>query len=107
GGVKMTAGTLSIGAFVAFQFYLGRMVWPLIALGWVINLIQRGMASMTRLHEVWSIEPSVDLGGGQALMPVPHGDLDIRDLTFTYTNRPVLRDIDLHVRAGETTGIAG
>src|SRR5439155_1534623 len=62
GGRKMVSGTMTIGAFVAFQFYLGRMVWPLIALGWVINLVQRGMASMTRLHEVWSIEHSVDLG---------------------------------------------
>ena len=48
GGRKMISGTMTIGAFVAFQFYLGRMVWPLIALGWVINLVQRGMASMTR-----------------------------------------------------------
>jgi ATP-binding cassette subfamily B protein len=105
GSRKMIAGTMSIGAFVAFQFYLGRMVWPLIAIGWVINLIQRGMASMTRLTEVWNIAPFVD--GGQALMPVPRGDIDIRGLTFTYTNHPVLRDIDLHVRAGETIGIVG
>ena len=107
GGRKMISGTMTIGAFVAFQFYLGRMVWPLIALGWVINLVQRGMASMTRLHEVWSIEHSVDLGVEQALVPVAHGDIDIRGLTFTYTNHPVLRDIDLRVRAGETIGIVG
>ena len=107
GGRKMISGTMTIGAFVAFQFYLGRMVWPLIALGWVINLVQRGMASMTRLHEVWSIEQSVDLGVEQGLIPVPRGDVDIRGLTFTYTNHPVLRDIDLHVRAGETIGIVG
>jgi ATP-binding cassette subfamily B multidrug efflux pump len=107
GSRKMIAGTMSIGAFVAFQFYLGRMVWPLIAIGWVINLIQRGMASMTRLHEVWSIEQSVDLGAPTALAAVPHGDVDIRGLTFTYTNHPVLRDVDLHVRAGETVGIVG
>jgi ATP-binding cassette subfamily B multidrug efflux pump len=107
GSRKMISGTMTIGAFVAFQFYLGRMVWPLIALGWVMNLVQRGMASMTRLNEVWSIAPSVDLGGGQALMPVPDGEIDIRDLTFAYTDHPVLRDIDLHVRAGETLGIVG
>src|SRR5687767_8130684 len=52
GSRKIIAGTMSLGAFVAFQFYLGRMIWPLIALGWVINLFQRGMASMKRLHEV-------------------------------------------------------
>ncbi|HKS21651.1 MAG TPA: ABC transporter ATP-binding protein [Thermoanaerobaculia bacterium] len=107
GSRKMIAGTMTIGAFVAFQFYLGRMIWPLIALGWVINLFQRGMASMARLTEVWNIEPSVDLTASEALVAVPKGDIDIRDLTFSYTNRPVLRDINLRVRAGETIGIVG
>src|SRR5205085_7874992 len=60
---RVISGRLTIGEFVAFQFYLGRMVWPLIALGWVINLFQRGMASMKRLHEIWSVEPD---GVGQA-----------------------------------------
>jgi ATP-binding cassette subfamily B protein len=97
---------LTIGQFVAFQFYLGRMVWPLIALGWVINLFQRGMASMQRLHEVWSIEPDVAKNAG---VPVdqPRGDLEIRDLTFAYAERPVLRDVSLTVRHGETIGIVG
>src|SRR5206468_8127167 len=52
GSRKMISGAMTIGDFVAFQFYLGRMIWPLIALGWVINLFQRGMASMVRLDEV-------------------------------------------------------
>jgi ATP-binding cassette, subfamily B, multidrug efflux pump len=107
GSRKMIAGTMSIGAFVAFQFYLGRMVWPLIALGWVINLVQRGMASMARLTEVWNVPPDAGLDRGEALVSVPHGDIDVRDLTFTYTNHAVLRDINLHVRAGETLGIVG
>ena len=106
GSRKMIAGTMTIGAFVAFQFYLGRMVWPLIALGWVINLFQRGMASMLRLHEVWVVEPDVNAEAGDALAH-PHGTLDIRGLTFAYTDHNVLRNIDLHVDAGETIGIVG
>ena len=106
GSRKMIAGTMSIGSFVAFQFYLGRMIWPLIALGWVINLFQRGMASMVRLHEVWSVEPDVDAAtldaGG-----IVRGDLEIRDLTFAYGAHSILRDINLHVRPGETIGIVG
>lgn len=102
---KIIAGTMTLGSFVAFQFYLGRMIWPLIALGWVINLFQRGMASMKRLHEIWSEPPSVDAGS-----PVdvePKGDIEIRDLTFAYDSREVLRDLDLTVRHGETVGIVG
>ena len=102
---KLLAGTMTLGAFVAFQFYLGRMIWPLIALGWVINLFQRGMASMKRLHEIWSVPPDVD--GADAARLRPSGNLEIRGLTFAYADRPVLRDIDLSVRSGETIGIVG
>jgi ATP-binding cassette subfamily B protein len=105
GGRRIVAGSMTLGDFVAFQFYLARMIWPLIALGWVINLFQRGMASMRRLHEVWSVEPDVDRSEPVAVQP--RGDLEIRHLTFTYTNRAVLRDINLAVRHGETIGIVG
>ena len=105
GSRKMIAGTLTLGSFVAFQFYLGRMIWPLIALGWVINLFQRGMASMKRLHEVWSVEPNADPADRVAMQP--QGNLEIRDLTFAYENRPVLRDVHFDVRQGQTVGIVG
>jgi ATP-binding cassette subfamily B protein len=106
GSRKMIAGTMSIGSFVAFQFYLGRMIWPLIALGWVINLFQRGMASMVRLHEVWSVQPDVDAAAGGVAAPM-RGDVEVRNLSFAYAAHPVLRDINLHVRPGETVGIVG
>jgi ATP-binding cassette subfamily B multidrug efflux pump len=108
GSRKLIGGTMTIGAFVAFQFYLGRMIWPLIAVGWVINLFQRGMASMKRLHEVLSVTPSID---SQPVVtpdaPLSSADLEIRDLTFSYGHRPVLRDIDLTVEHGQTIGIVG
>ncbi|HET7712722.1 MAG TPA: ABC transporter ATP-binding protein, partial [Thermoanaerobaculia bacterium] len=106
GSQRMLTGDLSIGEFVSFQFYLGRMVWPLIALGWVINLFQRGMASMKRLHEVWSV-PTVVEGGGTKLADDIRGEVEIRNLTFAYTDRPVLHDVNVRVRAGETIGIVG
>jgi ATP-binding cassette subfamily B multidrug efflux pump len=105
GSRKLIAHTMTLGDFVAFQFYLGRMIWPLIALGWVINLFQRGMASMKRLHEIWSVDPVVATGTESDVQP--KGDLQIRDLTFAYENHPVLRDINLDVRHGETIGIVG
>jgi ATP-binding cassette subfamily B protein len=108
GSRKLIAGTMTIGAFVAFQFYLGRMIWPLIALGWVINLFQRGMASMRRLHDIWSVEPdAAALTTGEGSVTAPQGTIDIRNLTFAYADRPVLRDINLSVRSGETIGIVG
>ena len=105
GSRKIVAGTMSLGDFVAFQFYLGRMIWPLIALGWVMNLFQRGMASMKRLHDVWIVEPEVD---PRADVDVDaRGDLEIRDLTFAYETRATLQDINLTVRHGQTVGIVG
>jgi ATP-binding cassette subfamily B protein len=132
GGRKMLSGAMTIGAFVAFQFYLARMVWPLIALGWVMNLFQRGMASMNRLHEVWVIEPDVTSERGMTVEGPVKGDLEIRDLTFSYGEQEaptmppvagqnptggtgaglsvfhnVLQGINLVVRHGETVGIVG
>ena len=113
GSCKMIAGAMNIGSFVAFQFYLGRMIWPLIAIGWVINLVQRGMASMVRLDEVLRVEaPHPALRAtlsqrerdGEAGV---RGDIDIRDLTYQYDTHPVLRNVSLSVRHGETVGIVG
>src|SRR5207244_11080835 len=109
---RMIAGSMSIGSFVAFQFYLGRMIWPLIALGWVINLFQRGMASMVRLDEVWRVEPENVEPALSRLEPAGEpvlrsADIDVRDLTFTYDRQPVLRDVSFSVGHGETVGIVG
>jgi ATP-binding cassette subfamily B multidrug efflux pump len=101
GSHKLIAGTMTIGSFVAFQFYLGRLIWPLIALGWVINLFQRGMASMRRLHDIWSVEPATDRTAPVRDEAAPEAsELEIRDLTFSYGHRPVLRDINLSVAHG-------
>jgi ATP-binding cassette subfamily B multidrug efflux pump len=116
GGRRIIAGTMTLGDFVAFQFYLGRMIWPLIALGWVMNLFQRGMASMRRLNDIWSVAPDPDAvratgvsreGAPDARTAPARGDLEIRDLTFAYAERAVLRDINVSVRHGETVGIVG
>jgi ATP-binding cassette subfamily B protein len=108
GSRRIIGGAMSVGAFVAFLFYLARMVWPLIAIGWVINLFQRGMASMKRLHEIWSAE-SEPAAYGPPCDPDGEirGEIDVRNLTFSYGERAVLRDVDLQVRSGETVGIVG
>jgi ATP-binding cassette subfamily B multidrug efflux pump len=108
GSRKLIAGTMTIGDFVAFQFYLGRLIWPLIALGWVINLFQRGMASMRRLHEIWIVASTSTAGDADAeAVSLSSAELEIRDLTFSYGHRAVLRDIHLTVGHGQTIGIVG
>jgi ATP-binding cassette, subfamily B, multidrug efflux pump len=107
GGRRMLAGTMTVGDFVAFMLYLGRLVWPLIALGWVINLFQRGMASMKRLHEIWSADPRIEEEAGEAPEDELPASIEIRNLTFGYGDKPVLRNVSLTVREGETLGIVG
>ena len=119
GGSLALTGAITIGSFVAFGLYLGMLTWPLIALGWVINLFQRGAASMARLLEILDTAPSVATPGAPHPMP-PIGDrggraIEFRGVGFFYPGtaerdgspRWVLRDLSFRVEAGQTLGIAG
>ena len=106
GSRRMIAHAMTIGNFVAFQFYLGRMIWPLIALGWVINLFQRGMASMVRLDEVWRVQPDPTHVSVSESLPIA-SHIIVNNLTFAYEQHPILRDVSFSVRHGETLGIVG
>ncbi|WP_239492740.1 ABC transporter ATP-binding protein [Luteitalea sp. TBR-22] len=109
GGQKVIRGDLTLGEFVAFNGYLGQLAWPLIAFGWVTNLIQRGTASWQRMLDVLDTAPSiVDAPSARPLPRPVRGDLRVRDLTFAYATGPaVLHEIDLHVPAGSTLAIVG
>ncbi len=109
GGREVVRGSLTLGEFVAFNGYLGHLAWPLIAFGWVTNMFQRGLASWRRMLEVMDTSPSiVDAPGLVPLAQPVHGDLRVANLTFAYGDGPaVLRDIDLHLPAGETLAIVG
>lgn len=109
GGRQAMAGTISNGEFVAFIFYLAMLTWPMIALGWVINLFQRGAASMGRINGIMSTQPAIREPAVPQVLPRVHGDIEFRDVTFRYpgTERPVLRDISFHIRAGETAAVVG
>lgn len=108
GGQKVITGDISLGQFVEFNFYLTYLIWPTIALGWVINLYQRGMASMGRLNSILNSEPAIaDAPGAREASGA--GAIEFRELTFTYpgATRPVLSDISLRIEAGTTLAIVG
>ncbi|GAB4118404.1 MAG: ABC transporter ATP-binding protein [Acidobacteriota bacterium] len=106
GGYQVMAGRITLGDFVAFVVYLSMLTWPTIALGFVINLFERGSASMSRILSLLDAVPEVD---DRHARPGPglHGALEIRDLDFSYDGRPVLRGIRLKVSPGETLAIVG
>ncbi|HUF49818.1 MAG TPA: ABC transporter ATP-binding protein [Longimicrobiales bacterium] len=109
GGQQAIAGEITIGEFVAFNFYLAMLTWPMIALGWVINLFQRGAASMGRINRIMAAAPAIaEPAVPRSITPV-RGDIEFRDVWFRYpgTERWVLRAVSLRVRAGESAALVG
>jgi ATP-binding cassette, subfamily B, multidrug efflux pump len=112
GGHEVVDAKISVGAFVAFTTYMVMLTWPVIALGWVVNLVQRGTASVTRIHEILIAEPSISdatLPTTGAITTEIRGNIEFRNLSFTYDNStaPVLRDINLRIPAGSSFAIVG
>ncbi len=109
GGRQAARGEISLGDFAAFNLYLEQLIWPLIAMGYVTNLVQRGTASLKRIYEIMAIEPAIK--DAQALGPVPEieGRIEFRHLTFRYTpdGPPVLSDINLVIEPGQTVAFIG
>lgn len=109
GGRITIRGDISVGQFVEFNLYLGFLVWPMIALGWVINIFQRGMASMGRMTEIMSIEPAIsDTDQTRDLTDIS-GEIEFRNLTFQYKGspEPALKEINLRIEAGQTVAFVG
>ena len=128
GGHQLLRGQISLGALIAFYSYLGLLVWPMIALGWVTNIFQRGAASMGRLNYILRAQPQIDDRNAAVAANAPlAGEIEFRNLNFTFpTNisgngavaaaaasngghgsHPVLRDINLKIPAGSTLAIVG
>lgn len=109
GGSLVVSAKITIGEFVQFTLYLGLLVWPMIALGWVINIFQRGMASMGRMHHIMSIEPTIRDAGATRRIDAIEGEIEFCDLTFTYNDArdPALKDINLHIKPGQTVAFVG
>jgi ATP-binding cassette subfamily B protein len=102
-------GELSVGEFTMFNLYLTRLIWPLIALGYVVNLYQRGTASLKRLNAILRIEPLIADEPEVTEQPAIRGKIEFRDLTFKYhqTETPVLKDLTLTIPEGHTVAFVG
>jgi ATP-binding cassette subfamily B protein len=109
GGLEVIAGRITIGDFVAFSLYLVLLIWPMIALGWVVSLFQRGEASMGRLNVVLRARPAVVVPEQAASLAGARGEVEFRDVSFVYpgTERTVLDRVSFVARAGATVAIVG
>jgi ATP-binding cassette subfamily B multidrug efflux pump len=115
GGILVIEGALSLGDFVAFNSYLGLLIWPITALGWVANIFQRGFVSLERISTIMDEKPEItdrecEADAGEVLVKDRiDGYLEFRDLTFTYpgSKEPVLKNISISVEKGKTLAIVG
>jgi ATP-binding cassette subfamily B multidrug efflux pump len=106
GGREVLLGHMSAGGFAAFLTYMMQLTWPIIALGYVINLFQRGTASLGRLNEILVEEPEIKDSPEARDLPI-QGEIEFRGLSFAYNGKPVLHDLNLRVPAGSSLAIVG
>jgi ATP-binding cassette subfamily B protein len=102
-------GEITVGQFTVFNMYLFRLIWPLIALGYVVNLYQRGTASLKRMNAILAVKPSIADSKSVTTQPAITGEIEFRNLTFRYhaNDEPILRDINLRITAGQTVAFVG
>ena len=107
GGHEVVAHHISVGQFTSFSVYMVQLTWPMIAVGWVVNLFQRGTASIVRIDELLKHQPDIADEPIAVSTPIA-GDIELRNLTFAYPNGPtVLEDINLRIPAGSSLAIVG
>ncbi len=109
GGRSAIRGDITIGGFIAFFQYLGMLVWPMIAIGWIVDMYQRGTASLNRLNEIFTVVPEIDDKQANPNIKKIAGKITVKDLRFRYADDlPIIfKDISLNVEAGETLAIVG
>lgn len=110
GGHEVIHHQITAGDFVAFNTYMILLIWPIIAVGWVVNLFQRGTASVKRIDELLQAKPGIDDSAADPSIPsnaVLGGEIEFRNLNFSYGETPVLRDVSLRVPAGSSLAIVG
>ena len=110
GGHLVIEHRITVGDFIGFNTYMLQLIWPIIAVGWVVNIFQRGTASVKRIHELMEAVPAIADGSAVPLFGEGHrldGDIEFRNLNFSYGETPVLKNISLKIPAGSSLAIVG
>jgi ATP-binding cassette subfamily B protein len=107
GGRDVLRHRISIGSFVMFNTYMGMLIWPMIALGWVVNLMQRGSASLGRINQILAERASIRPPENPTRLANVAGEIEFRAVTMSYGSEPVLDSVNLRIRAGETVAVVG
>lgn len=108
GGREVIAGRMNVGQFVAFNTYMVQLTWPIIAIGWVISIFQRGTASVARINEIFTAQPEIsDTPAAKQQDAEIRGEIEFRHLSFAHDGTTVLKDINLKVPAGTSLAIVG
>jgi ATP-binding cassette, subfamily B, multidrug efflux pump len=108
GGRDVIANRITLGTFMAFNVYLMYLIWPIIALGYVTNIVQRGLASLGRLWAIFDAEPRInDREVPARPITTIRGEIEFRNLTFSYNGHPVLKGVNLKIPAGRTVAVVG
>ena len=107
GGEQVLKGRISIGSFVMFNTYMGMLVWPMIALGWVVNLMQRGTASLNRINQILAEKPSIAPPPEPVALGAVRGEIEFRGVTMDYNGTRALDAIALRIPAGSTIAVVG
>ncbi|HUE04257.1 MAG TPA: ABC transporter ATP-binding protein [Bryobacteraceae bacterium] len=107
GGGQVLAGRISLGSFVMFNTYMGMLVWPMIALGWVVNLMQRGSASLARINQIFHQEPTIAAPPNPVRLAQVRGEIEFRNASVAYPSGRALDRVSLTIDAGSTLAVVG
>jgi ATP-binding cassette, subfamily B, multidrug efflux pump len=107
GGYQVLRGRITLGSFIMFNTYMGKLVWPMIALGWVVNLMQRGSASLGRINQILEEKPTITAQPNARALAGVRGEIEFRGVSMNYGSGNVLDHIDLRIPAAATIAVVG
>lgn len=106
GGINTITLDITLGDFAAILVYLTMLTWPMMAMGWAVDIIKRGNASLHRVNDILLVQPGSVSESGSVELAI-EGNIELRDLNFSYNGKRALKDVTLDIRAGQAVGITG